>query len=50
VGEEQPRTGVAYNGYYLPLEISDMSVRLPEVRLLWPAVLKGYRGSTLSVK
>ncbi|MBC7241781.1 MAG: hypothetical protein H5T60_04985 [Anaerolineae bacterium] len=40
-----PKTGVTYDGYYLPLEIQDLTARLGEVRILWPLFMR--RASTL---
>jgi hypothetical protein len=45
VPDYPPRTGVTYGGYYLPLEIQDLTARLGEVRILWPLFKR--RASTL---
>ncbi len=45
VQDYPPKTGVTYGGYYLPLEVQDMTARLGEVRILWPLFKR--RASTL---
>ena len=34
-----PRTGVTYQGYYLPLEVIDLRVRIGHIRILYPLVM-----------
>lgn len=45
VQDYPPKTGVTHGGYYLPLEIQNMTARLGQIRILWPLFMR--RASTL---
>jgi len=38
-----PRTGVTYEGYYLPLEVENLNARLAQVRFYWPLLMREAR-------